>query len=81
TRPATGFCGAGCGAIDFAATVMSLYRNTVPPTPNTDALAETCRFSFVQRDPLDAKIRAAVTLGYSLAGGQTAALVVKRFEE
>lgn len=81
TRPATGFCGAGCGAIDFAATVMSLYRNTVPPTPNTDALAETCRFSFVQRDPVDARIRAAVTLGYSLAGGQTAALVVKRFEE
>jgi len=81
TKPTTGFCGAGGGAIDFAATVMSLYRNTVPPTPNTDTLAEKCRFSFVQHDPVDARIRAAVTLGYSLAGGQTAALVVKRFEE
>ena len=81
TRPATGYNGAGCGAIDLATTVMSLYRNTVPPTPNTDAVDEKCLFSFVQHDPVDARIRAAVTLGYSLAGGQTAALVFKRFEE
>jgi len=81
TRPATGYNGAGCGAIDFAAMVLSLHRSTVPPTRNTNELHPDCRFSFAPNDPRDARIRNAATLGYALAGGQAAALIIKRYEE
>lgn len=81
TRPGTGFNGAGCGTIDFAAMVMSMHTNTVPPTPNTSQPADECRFQFQQKDPQDARIRCAITLGYALAGGQAAALVAKRYQE
>ncbi len=81
TRGAHGNNGAGSGAIEFAATVMALYRNTVPPSLNTGDCDEACRFSFVQSDPIDAPIREAITLGYALTGGQAAALVIRRLEE
>jgi len=81
TRGAVGTNGAGSGAIDCAATVMAVQRNTVPPSINTAHLDPACRFRFIQGDPKDARIRTAVSLGYSLAGGQCAALVFRRFEE
>ena len=81
TRGALGINGAGTGAIDFAATVMALARNTVPPSINTDRLDEECRFRFVQGDPIDANIRHAITLGHAVTGGQTAALIIKDYEE
>ncbi|MFQ5496007.1 MAG: hypothetical protein ACE5EX_11575, partial [Phycisphaerae bacterium] len=81
TRGATGNNGAGSGAIDFAATVLALYRNTVPSSYNTDSLDGGCRFSFVQADPIDARIDRAVSLGHALSGRQAAALVIERFRE
>ena len=81
TRGALGNNGAGTGAIDFAATVMALFQRTVPPSMNTDRLDPECRFRFVQDDPIDANIHQAISLGYALAGGQTAALVIRRFQE
>jgi 3-oxoacyl-[acyl-carrier-protein] synthase II len=81
TRGALGNNGAGTGAIDFAATVMALHRNTVPVSINTDALDAGCRFRFAQSDPMDVPIRQAITAAPSLAGGQSAALVIRRFEE
>lgn len=81
TRGALGHNGAGSGAIDFAATVMALYRNTVPPSFNTSNPDPASCFRFVQGDPQDARVRQALSLGYALAGGQSAALVIKKFEE
>lgn len=80
-RGAIGNNGAGTGAIDFAASVMALYANTVPPTLNAENLDGACRFGFVQGDPVDARITRAVSLGYALSGFQSAALVIQRFEE
>lgn len=76
-----GMNGAGSGALDLAAAVLALHHNCVPPSPNTEKLAEGCGFSFVQGDPIDAPIRYALTLGYALAGGQHAALVIRKYEE
>lgn len=81
TRGAVGNNGAGSGAIDFAAAVMALSRHTVPASINTDQLDEACRFRFVQGESIDANIRHMITLGHALAGGQTAALIIKTYEE
>ncbi|UCC29783.1 MAG: beta-ketoacyl-[acyl-carrier-protein] synthase family protein [Phycisphaerales bacterium] len=81
SRGAIGNNGAGSGAIDFAATVVALHRNTVPPSPNTDDLDSGCRFRFVQGHPIDANITQAISVGYALAGTQSAALVIRRHQE
>ena len=80
TRGALGNNGAGSGAIDFAATVMALHRNTVPPSLNTGDPDRDCRFRFVQDDPRDARVTQAVSVAHALAGGQSAALVIRRYE-
>ena len=80
TRGATGNNGAGSGAIDLAATVMALNQRTVPTSVNTDDPDTNSRFKFVQGDPIDANMTHALSLGYALGGGQTAALLVKRYE-
>ena len=81
TRGAIGNNGAGSGAIDFAATVMALHRNSVPPSLNTSELEPACRFRFVQDGPVDAKITQAVSAGHALIGGQSAALVIREYQE
>lgn len=81
TRGAVGNNGAGSGAIDFAATVMAVHRNTLPPSVNTADLDPTCRFRFAQEGPKDVRVRQALSVGYALAGGQCAALVVRKFQE
>ncbi len=81
TRGSLGNNGAGTGAIDFAATVMSLHRNTVPVSINTNELDQACKFRFAQNDPKDVPIRQAITASPSFAGGQSAALIIQRFQE
>jgi len=81
TRGATGNNGAGSGAIDFAAMVMSLHRNTVPPSCNTAPLDGACRFRFVQDGPIDRPVRHAIGLGMALGGGQHGALVIRKYAE
>jgi 3-oxoacyl-[acyl-carrier-protein] synthase II len=80
TRGALGNNGAGTGAIDLAAAVLALHRNTVPASRNTDRLDPQCRLRFVQGDPRDVHIRHALTSASALTGGQSAALVIRKFE-
>ena len=80
TRGALGNNGAGTGAIDFAAAVMALYRNTVPASRNTERLDPQCRFRFVQGDAKDVHIRQAITSASAVTGGQSAALVIRKYE-
>jgi 3-oxoacyl-[acyl-carrier-protein] synthase II len=72
--------GAGSGAIEFAVLSMALHQKTVPPSLNTTPRDPKCGLRFVQNDPIDARIDAAVSVAYALGGGQNAALVIKRFE-
>ena len=81
TRGGIGVCGAGAGAIDFAAVTLALYHNTVPPSINTSPPMTDCRLRFESDGPADARIRAAITLGHAIDGGQSAALVIRGFEE
>jgi 3-oxoacyl-[acyl-carrier-protein] synthase II len=81
THGAIGVNGAGSGAIDFAAAVLAMHNNTLPPSLNTDHLGAACRFRFVQGDPTDAPIQQAVSVGHAMYGGQCAALVIRRLTE
>lgn len=81
TRGALGNNGAGSGAIDLSASIMALYTNTVPPSYNTEDLDQACGFRFVQKDPIDAKIQKVISLGTAMAGRQSGAIVIQRYEE
>jgi len=80
-KGALGNNGAGSGAIDFCAAVLALYHNTVPPSLNVEPSDDECRFRFAIDDPFDRRLDTVVTAAYALAGGQTAALVIKKFAE
>lgn len=80
-RASIGNNGAGSGAVDFAATTLALYNNTVPPSLNTSHLDSTCRFRFAQGGPVDAKITQAISAGHALVGGQSAAIVIRKYQE
>ena len=81
TLGAVGNNGAGSGAINFAAAVMSLHRSTVPASVNTDEPDPSSGFRFVQDYAIDAEIKQAITSGYALAGGQCAALVIRKVQD
>ena len=80
-RAAVGNNGAGSGALDFCAMVRSVHQGTVPPSRNTAGPDPASRFQFAGTDPVDARIGHAVGVGYAMSGGQTGAVVVKRYEE
>jgi 3-oxoacyl-[acyl-carrier-protein] synthase II len=80
-RGAIGLNGAGLGAIDFATTVLAMHHGTVPPSINTTPADAACGLRFETGGPRDARIGLAVSVGYSMSGGQRAALVIKRFQE
>ncbi len=80
-RGAVGLSGAGMGAIDFASMVLAMHHGTVPPSINTTPQDPACPLRFETAGPRDARIDWAVSAGYSMSGGQRAALVVSRFQE
>jgi 3-oxoacyl-[acyl-carrier-protein] synthase II len=80
TRGSIGVNGAGTGAIDFSAMVMAVSRNTVPPSRNTAAQHPASRFKFRLGDPRDERLDQAISVAYAIAGGQSAALVVRKWE-
>lgn len=81
TRGALGNSGAGAGAIDFATAALAVYHSTVPPSLNTTPPDPNCRLRFGNDGPVDARIKQAISVGQAQIGGQTAALVLRRFEE
>ena len=80
TRGALGINGAGSGAMDFSAMVMALSRNTVPPSVNAANSDPASKFNFALGDPKDARAKQAISVAYALAGGQAAALIVRKWE-
>ena len=73
--------GAGSGAIEFIAAVLAMYHNTVPPAINSTPPDPTCGLKLVTAGPVDAKIDCVLSPAFALTGGQTAALVMKRYRE
>lgn len=81
TRGSLGSCGAGAGAIDVAACALAMHRNTIPPSLNTQPADPASRFRFATGDPLDGRATHAVSVSYAPAGGQHAALVLRRYQD
>jgi 3-oxoacyl-[acyl-carrier-protein] synthase II len=78
-KGAIGNSGAGSGAIDIAMLAMALHRGVVPPSLNTDKLDPALGINVVRGETADCRADAALTIASALSGGQTAALVIRRF--
>ena len=70
--------GAAAGALDVAAAVKAIETGTVGPSVNFDAPAAGCRLRMT-RGVAEKPIRNVLCCGYSF-GGQTAAVIVKKYE-
>jgi 3-oxoacyl-[acyl-carrier-protein] synthase II len=80
TKGALGNNGAGSGAIDLAVTAMAVHRGVIPPSLNTTEVDSACGLKVVRGDPADVRADVALSVATALSGGQTAALVIRRFQ-
>ena len=71
--------GAGSGAIDVAMTVLAMHRGVIPPSASTSQPDPDCGLKVVTGDPIDARVEVALSTASALSGGQTAALVIRRY--
>lgn len=79
-KGAIGNNGAGSGAIDLAVAALCIKNNKVPPAQNVDHVDPQCALKVVTGRPIDAPVRAVLSVAYALGGGQNAALVIKKLE-
>jgi 3-oxoacyl-[acyl-carrier-protein] synthase II len=80
TKGSLGNNGAGSGAIDLAVSIMAMKRGTVPPARNTETVDPACQLNVVRNDPIDCRANVVLSLASALSGGQTAALVIRRYQ-
>jgi len=78
-KGAVGNNGAGSGAIDFTAALLAMKNNTLPPSVNIVEPAAGCELNLVREQATDARIDYVLSIAYALSGGQTAALIARRF--
>jgi 3-oxoacyl-[acyl-carrier-protein] synthase II len=71
--------GAAAGAIDLIAAVGAIRHGVIGPAKNFDRPADGCRLK-IAAESTTKKFRYALCCGYSF-GGQTAAVVLKKYEE
>ncbi|MFA5864256.1 MAG: beta-ketoacyl-[acyl-carrier-protein] synthase family protein [Phycisphaerae bacterium] len=74
-----GFNGAGSGAIDVVVALLAISEGFIPATINCENIDPACPVNVVRKQR-EAKVNVVVTLNYSLSGGQTGALVFKRYQ-
>lgn len=70
--------GSASGAIDLIAAVQAIRYQTIGAAYNFEVPAEGCKLH-IPREPIQKNIRYVLCCGYSF-GGQTAAVVLKKFE-
>jgi 3-oxoacyl-[acyl-carrier-protein] synthase II len=70
--------GTASGALDVIAAVCAMKEGTIPAVKNCDRKVNGCNLNIVRR-PLQKKIRYAMCCSYTY-GGQTAAVILKKFE-
>lgn len=71
--------GSAAGALDMAAAVLAIQHQTIGAAYNLETPIAGCRLLFPKK-PASRTIRTVLCCGYSY-GGQTAAVVLKRYEE
>jgi len=69
--------GAACGALDVITAVCAMAEGKIPAAKNCDRKADGCNLNIL-KEPIQKKIRYALCCSYTY-GGQTAALVIKNF--
>jgi 3-oxoacyl-[acyl-carrier-protein] synthase II len=79
TKGGTGNCGAGAGALDVIAAALALREGLAPATVNCDSPDPECGLNVITGKPRPGPYRTALT-ACSALGGQSAALVLSRYE-
>ena len=67
------------GALEAAATALTLDRGLIPPTINQEVPDPVCDLDYVPNTAREKRLRVAVSNSFGF-GGQNASLVLKRFE-
>jgi 3-oxoacyl-[acyl-carrier-protein] synthase II len=70
--------GAACGGLDVIAAVCAMRDGLIPAAKNCERKATGCNLNIV-KETIKADIRYALCCGYTY-GGQTAAVILKKFE-
>jgi len=76
----TGHLLAAAGAVEFAATALSVSTGWIPPTINHEQPDPGCRLDFVARGAETAEVGVAMSQSFGFGGGN-ACLVIKRYED
>ena len=74
----TSHTGAATGALDVATAVKAIEEGKIGPTRNFERAADGCRLK-ISRSLIEKPIRNVLCCGYSF-GGQTAAVIIKKYE-
>lgn len=68
---------AGAGAIELAASVLSMQHNIIPPTINLENPDDECDLDYVPNMARDADLQAIISNSFGF-GGQNSCLVIKK---
>ena len=77
TKSMVGHCLGAAGAIEAGATVLTLYRQTVPPTIHLDSPDPDCDLDYVPNQARTRTIRVALSNSFAFGGNNTS-LVFRR---
>jgi 3-oxoacyl-[acyl-carrier-protein] synthase II len=68
---------AGAGAIELAASVLTLQKNIIPPTAHLENLDADCDLDYVPKQARDANLKAILSNSFGF-GGQNACLIIQK---
>ena len=74
-----GHCLGAAGALEAAATILSMEAGKVPPTINLETPDPRCDLDYVPNAARDAKVNVAMSNSFGF-GGHNAAIVMRRYE-
>lgn len=78
-KPLTGHPLAAASALQVAATAISINKNIIPPTLNTEKILKDSNINLVTKKYLTKNIRAALINSYAF-GGKCAACILKKYK-
>jgi 3-oxoacyl-[acyl-carrier-protein] synthase II len=68
---------AGAGAIELAASVLTLQQNIIPPTAHLENLDTDCDLDYVPKEARDVPLKAILSNSFGF-GGQNACLIIQK---